>query len=274
MQPVCPPLPELHRLGGNPQPAPEFRYRYVLLTAELLLGLANPPLQLLPPVVCALITSTAATVVVVGRRAQDLALAAGPGPYLAPADPRGVVLLALLAREPAGAALDPDLALEALPPEREAGPRVRGQVGRLPARPEVAVDDEALPGVQLLQVDDARGHAARRERRRRQAARLRVGDEARAPRRAEPAVELADRRLRVQVLAGQDPLGELLRLAVVFLAGWGDCILDGEPIDVISTGFVCAYNSWSWTATYRLVWNSPPQNVTPSSKEISDSSKA
>ena len=148
-------------------------------------------------------------------------MAAGPGAYPAPTDAGVEVGLALLGGESLGAALDTDLALEALPPKGQAGPGVGGQVSGLAAGAEVAVDDEAV-GVELLEVDDARRHATRGKRCRGQTAGLRVRDQARPLRRPEPAVELPDGRFRVQVMPRQDALGELLSLAPDLLTGRGN----------------------------------------------------
>ena len=148
MQPTLPALPELHDLGQDPQPAPELRHWYLLPALEAPLDLVDPPLELLPP-------------------SEHLALLTRPGAQPAAAYTRVVVDLALLAAQALNRALDADLALELGPPEGQAGEGVGGDVGGLARRAPVGVDDEAAR-VELLEVDHARGHAARGQRRRRE----------------------------------------------------------------------------------------------------------
>ncbi|KAK5624294.1 hypothetical protein RRF57_000009 [Xylaria bambusicola] len=152
MQSALAALPKLDRLWHYPQATPEFRNRYMFLAIEPLFNLLHPALKLFPAVI------TALSLTRIGTRSQDLALPTRPGPNPAPTHPRIEVLLAVFARESRGEPLDTDLSLELLPPEGEAGPGIGGEVARLAARAEVAVDHEAL-GVELFEVHHARGHA-------------------------------------------------------------------------------------------------------------------
>lgn len=220
MQAARPALPELDARGHDPQPSPEVGHGNVLPALERLLRVGHPPLQLGPAVVA-----------VHGPvRLEHLALAARPGADPAAPDPRVEVLLALAGRVAARDALDAHLPLQRGPEEDERGVRVGGQVGGLARRPKVGVDDEAARRVELLEVDDARGDAARRQLGRGQGARLGLRD-GRGLRLREPAVELGRRRRRVQVPSRERRLGELLGLAVG--GGAGRCDWERGSVGIL-----------------------------------------
>lgn len=203
-------LPELDQLGYDPEPAPEFWNWNFLFVLEPLLGLTNPALELL------------SAVVILAFWLENLALPAGPGTDPTPAHAGVKVLLAFLSRDPARLALDADLALQALPPKGQTGPRVGSQVGGLATRPKVAVDDEAL-GVKLFEVDHAGRDTTGRQRGGGQAARLGVGNGIGLLRRGEPEMELPDRARGIQVGTRKNALLELLGLALNLFTGGGDC---------------------------------------------------
>lgn len=213
MQSAVTTLPELNLGRHDAQSAPKVRHRNLFLALEPLLRLRHPALQLGAAVVT---TAVAASVL---RRHQHGALPARPRAYAAAPRARVKVGLALLAREAGRHALDADLPLQGRPVEAQRGVRVGAEVGRLPRRAKVGVDDVAV-GVELLEVHHAGGHPARWQLRRRQRARL-GGRGARALpadgllRLGKPLVELRDGRGAVEVGARERAQGELRSLSAL-----------------------------------------------------------
>lgn len=206
MQPVLPSLPKLNPFGHNPQPAPELRHRNVLGPRKPLLRLLNPPLKLPPPIIP------------LSPRPQDPTLLARPRAQPTPPHPRLIINLTFLTLQPLRLALNPDLPLQRLPPEHQTRPLVGLQVRGLARGAEIGVDDETF-GVELLEVDNARADAARRQAGRGKRAGFGVGDlGALRLGRLEPGVELGHGRGGVQVgpfeAAVGFRLGELFGLRV------------------------------------------------------------
>ncbi|KAB8760610.1 hypothetical protein FH972_026602 [Carpinus fangiana] len=193
---------ELHPLRQHAQPTPELGHgdRVALAAGKAALNIAHALLQLLAP-------------------AQHGALRTSPRADAAAANARVEVALALGIRQTLDAALDAHLALLLAPPERQAGVRVRGDVGGLAAGAPVRVDDEAAARVQLLEVHDARRHAARGQRCGRQAHGFGLRDAVGLGAR-EPLRELLGGR-GGEVVGGEGAFGELLGLR------GGDCCCAG-----------------------------------------------
>ncbi len=147
MQPTLPTLPKLHHLRHNPQPTPESRHRYLLLSLKPLLHLPHPSLQHFPPPILL---------------PQHTTLLTSPRPNPTAPRPQIKIRLTILLTQPLHPPFNPHLPLNLMPPKRQTRARIAPHIARFPRRRPIAVDDETA-GVEFFEVDVAGGDGARGE---------------------------------------------------------------------------------------------------------------
>lgn len=205
MQPTLPPLPKLHHLWHNPQPAPKPRHRNILHPFKPPLHIPNPPLQNLPPPFLL---------------PQHTTLLTRPSPNPTPPRPEIKIRLTLPLPQPLHNPFNPNLPFHLAPPKRQASARVTGHVARFAGAGPVAVDDEAA-GVEFLEVDVAGGDGARGEGSGGEAGRFRLVDVVGLGV-GEPGVELGEGG-GGEFGEGEARLEVLVGLVGGWVAGGGDC---------------------------------------------------
>lgn len=166
MQSALATLPELDGVRDDAQATPERGYRDLVVTMEACLHLSNLSLELGTTIVVVVVVLTGAIWL------KNTTLATSPRADATTSGPGVEIELALVFGKSLNTALDPNLTLEGLPPETQAGMGIGGQIGGFARGAEIGIDDKAAR-VEFFQIHSARRHSSRRQFGRRQCYRLR-----------------------------------------------------------------------------------------------------
>lgn len=165
MQSALATLPEFDGVWDDAQATPERGHRDLVVTMEACVNLGDLRLELGTTIVVVVVVSGPIWL-------ENTTLPTSPSADTTASGPGVEIELALVFGQSLDTALDPDLALEGLPPETQAGMGVGGQVGGFARGAEIGIDDKPAR-VEFFQVHGARRHSSRGQFGRRQRHRLR-----------------------------------------------------------------------------------------------------